>query len=300
MMDAGNRRGERVQNMTDASAGTEYELPDDHPGFSDPAYRARRAAIAEVGEAYQAGQRIPDVEYTREEDDVWRTVAAELDKKHDRYAVREYLEGKARLGLRRDRVPQLQEVTEDLQRVSGFGIRPVPGLVPTRIFYGSLADRIFMSTQYIRHHSVPFYTPEPDIIHELVGHCNSLGNRRFADLYEVAGAAVRRVSDTEDAVDFFSRVWWFTLEFGVVHEGGEVRTYGAGLLSSFGEIEEFRKADIRPWDIARMGVQDYDITKYQPLLFAADSMDRVFDELTEFFTDYDLDTHDRWRKQAEE
>jgi phenylalanine-4-hydroxylase len=275
-----------------------YELPEDHPGFSDPDYRRRRAAISEVGETYQPGEPIPTVEYTPEEDDVWRIVAAELDKKHDRYACREYLEGKARLDLRRDCVPQLEEVSTDLQRVSGFRIRPVPGLVPTRTFYGSLADRTFMSTQYIRHHSVPFYTPEPDVIHELVGHCNSLGSRRFADLYEVAGQAVRRVDESDDAVDFFSRVWWFTLEFGVVREGGELRTYGAGLLSSYGEIEEFRSAEVVDWDIARMGVEDYDITKYQPLLFAADSMDQVFDELTAFFVGYDLEAHDRWRKQA--
>jgi phenylalanine-4-hydroxylase len=279
--------------MSDPDFVAHLALPEDHPGFSDQAYRHRRAAIAEVGETYQPGSRIPDVEYTVEEDEVWATVAAELDRKHDRYACAEYLEGKQRLALRRDRVPQLQEVSDDLQRVSGFRLRPVPGLVPTKTFYGSLADRTFMSTQYIRHHSVPFYTPEPDIIHELVGHCNSLGNRRFADLYEVAGRAVRRVSDDDDAVEFFSRVWWFTLEFGVVREGGEIRTYGAGLLSSFGEIEEFRAAEMRPWDIGQMGVQDYDITKYQPLLFAAESMNQVFDELGEFFSGYDLDTYRR-------
>ena len=286
--------------MSEPTTATEphFALPEDHPGFSDPAYRRRRAAIAEVGDTYEPGAAIPDVEYTAEEDDVWRTVAAELDKKHERLACRDYLEGKARLDLRRDRVPQLQEVSDDLRRISGFRIRPVPGLVPTKIFYGSLADRTFMSTQYIRHHSVPFYTPEPDIIHELVGHCNSLGNQRFADLYEVAGGAVRRVADDDDAVEFFSRVWWFTLEFGVVREGGEVRTYGAGLLSSFGEIEEFRKASIEPWDLVRMGVQDYDITKYQPLLFAADSMNQVFDELGEFFSEYDLAAYERLSKDA--
>lgn len=175
----------------------------------------------------------------------------------------------------------------------------MPGLVLTKIFYGSLADRTFMSTQYSRHHSVPFYTPEPDIIHELVGHCNSLGNRRFADLYRWPAAPCGKWPQTTTrSSEFFSRVWWFTLEFGVAHEGGELRTYGAGVLSSFGEIEEFRNAEIRPWDLGRMGVQDYDITRYQPVLFAAESMDQVFDELTEFFADYDLDSYQRWVKQA--
>ncbi len=78
-------------------------------------------------------------------------------------------------------------------------------------------------------------------------------------------------------------MWWFTLEFGVVREGGELKTYGAGILSSFGELDEYRHAEMRPFDLAAMAVQEYDITKFQPVLFAAESMDQVFDELTRYF-----------------
>ena len=136
----------------------------------------------------------------------------------------------------------------------------MPGLVPTRTFYGALAERRFLSTQYIRHHSVPFYTPEPDIVHELVGHANMLASPMFAALYQAAGCASRRAT-TDAALEFFSRVFWFTLEFGVVWEDGELRTYGAGLLSSFGELEAFRDAETRPLDIVAMGTLDYDITQ---------------------------------------
>ena len=79
---------------------------------------------------------------------------------------------------------------------------------------------------------------------------------------------------SDEALDVFSKVFWFTLEFGVLWEDGELRAYGAGLLSSYGEIEEFRDAEVRPWDIAAMGTLDYDITRYQPILFAAPSFDR--------------------------
>ena len=152
-------------------------------------------------------------------------------------------------------MPQLREVDERVAALTGFRIEPVPGLVPTRTFYGALAERRFLSTQYIRHHSVPFYTPEPDIIHEIVGHANMLASPVFADLYEAAGkASVRATGDA--AHEFFSRVFWFTLEFGVVWEGGELRTYGAGLLSSYGEIEAFRAAEIRDWDLTAMGTLD--------------------------------------------
>jgi phenylalanine-4-hydroxylase len=273
------------------------DLPADHPGFHDPAYRARRAEISRVGAAYLAGDPIPDVAYTPEEDEVWRLVSTELAVKHAQLACREFLDGAARVVLPVDRVPQLREVNERVHALTQFVIAPVPGLVPTRQFYGALADRTFLSTQYIRHHSVPRYTPEPDIVHEIIGHANSLGSARIADFYEAAGHASRR-AETEAGLEFFSRVWWFTMEFGVVREGGELKAYGAGLLSSFGEMEAFRSADVRDWNLAEMGSIDYDITTYQPVLFAGTSMDRVLDETTAFFDAYDDNVAARLTKEA--
>jgi phenylalanine-4-hydroxylase len=168
----------------------------------------------------------------------------------------------------------------------------VPGLVPVRAFYGSLAERRFLSTQYVRHPSVPLYTPAPDIIHEVIGHANFLASERMADCYQAAGQASRR-TETDAALDFFSRVFWFSIEFGVLWEGGELRTYGSGILSSSGELDRFRAAEIRPFDIRVMGTQPYDITVYQPVLFAARSFDHAVDELMAFFTTYDDDEYRR-------
>jgi phenylalanine-4-hydroxylase len=258
------------------------ELPADHPGFSDPLYRARRSAISAAAAGYHEAEPIPQVSYTPEEDEVWRTVSGELARLHLRHAVRAYCDGAARLDLPRDRVPQLREVDARVHALTGFHIRPVPGLVPTRVFYGALAERRFLSTQYVRHHSVPFYTPEPDIVHEIIGHANMLANAELADLYERAGrASLRATSDA--ALDFFSRVFWFTLEFGVAWEDGDLRAYGAGLLSSYGEIQAFRDAEVRPFDIDAMGTQSYDITHYQPVLFAAESFEAVERDLGRFF-----------------
>lgn len=271
--------------MSSPIAASGVELPESHPGFQDPNYRARRARIAEVGAAYRRGDPIPDVTYSAEEDEVWRIVSAELAGKHRRYACAEYLVGADRLVLPTQRVPQLREVDERIHGLTGFHINPVTGLVPTRRFYGSLAERTFLSTQYIRHHSVPFYTPEPDIIHEIIGHANTLASPLFADLYEVAGQASLR-SDTDVALEVFSRVFWFTLEFGVVYQDEELKAYGAGLLSSYGEIEMFRCAEIRGWDLSAMARQDYDITHYQPVLFAAASFDQMLTDLHAFFSSY--------------
>jgi phenylalanine-4-hydroxylase len=265
------------------------ELPHDHPGATDPEYRRRRADIAAVGAAHVAGQPIPDVHYTAEEDEVWRVVSAELAEKHRRLACAEYLHGADCLTLPADRVPQLREVDERVAACTGFHILPVPGLVPSRTFYAALAARTFLSTQYIRHHSAPFYTPEPDIIHEIVGHANMLASSRFAALYEAAGQASLRAT-TDEALAFFSKVFWFTLEFGVVWEHGEVKAYGAGLLSSYGEIEAFRDASIRPWDIRAMGHTDYDITQYQPVLYVAPSFEYVVNELSDFFHSFSDDS----------
>jgi phenylalanine-4-hydroxylase len=112
---------------------------------------------------------------------------------------------------------------------------------------------------------VPFYTPEPDIVHEIIGHANMLASPVFADLYERAGRASLRAG-SDAALEFFSHVFWFSLEFGVVRELGELRAYGAGLLSSYGEIQEFSGAEIRAFDVAAMGTLAYDITRYQPVL----------------------------------
>jgi len=266
----------------DAGGDAVVHLSDDHPGATDPVYRARRNRIATLAMAWQDGEPLPRADYTSDEHDVWKSVCGELHALHERLACAEYLEGKALLGLPEDHIPQLDEVNEHLTPLTGFRYVPAAGLVPLLQFYGSLGDAIFHSTQYVRHASVPLYTPEPDVLHEVFGHGNCLAHPRFAALYRAAGEAARRV-ESEAALEFVSRVFWFSLEFGVLREGGDVRTYGAGLLSSFGEIQQIERAQLRPLDVARMGVQEYDITHYQPLLFCGESFGEVEDVVGTFF-----------------
>jgi phenylalanine-4-hydroxylase len=272
-------------------------LGDNHPGAVDPEYRARRNALAGLALAWQPGTPPPTAPYTAAEHEVWRIVCGKLHVLHERLASAMYLEGKERLRLPEDRVPQLVEVNELLGPLTGFQYVPAAGLVPLLDFYGSLADGIFHSTQYVRHHSVPLYTPEPDVLHEVFGHGNCLAHDRFAALYRAAGDAVRRV-ESEDALEFISKVFWFSLEFGVLRENQEVRSYGAGLLSSYGEIQQVAQADLRPLDIARMGVQTYDITHYQPILFCADGFGEVEDVVGTFFAEVDDDQVQRLMRTA--
>jgi phenylalanine-4-hydroxylase len=273
----------------DSEGALTVQLGPDHPGFADPVYRARRDCLATLAAAWTPGAPVPAAPYSEDEHKVWRVVSEELAAKHQRLACRQFLKGKARLALPTDHVPQLAEVTGWLAPLTGFRYQPAAGLVPLREFYGALADRRFWATQYIRHHSVPLYTPEPDVIHEVMGHGATLANDEYAALYQAAGRAARRV-ETPAALEFISKVFWFTLEFGVVQERDGVKAYGAGILSSPGEITEFRGMRIEPLDLAAMGSADYDITRYQKHLFVAASFAQVADVVGSFWEDCDDDS----------
>lgn len=278
--------------LSSSDGSVEVKLDTDHPGFADPVYRARRNEIAALSVNHVPGEAIPTVEYTESEHQVWRVVSKELVAKHERYACRAFLEGREDLALPGDHIPQLGEVSALLRPLTGFCYEPVAGLAPLREFYGAFAGRTFFSTQYIRHHSVPLYTPEPDIVHEVIGHANQLACPQFAEICEAVGSAVSRCERPE-ALAFLSRVFWFTLEFGVVFEGSAPLAYGAGLLSSFGELDAFQGAEIRPFDFAEMGTTEYDITHYQPVLYAADSFGRLVEDLMGFYSSFDDEEYGR-------
>ena len=270
--------------LQNSGGQAEVQLDSAHPGASDPAYRTRRNAIATLALRWRPGTPVPDAPYDEVEHAVWLKVAHELDPLHRRHACRAFLAGKARLGLPAKRIPQLSEVSALLEPLTGFRYVPAAGLVPLRAFYESLADGQFHSTQYVRHHSVPLYTPEPDVIHEVIGHANCLANARYAALYRAAGEAAQRVQSPE-ALEFVSRVFWFSLEFGVLHEDGALKVYGAGILSSYGELGDFHAIQVRPLDVGAMGRAEYDITTYQPVLYEARSFEHVEDEIGGFFAD---------------
>src|SRR5437868_3241526 len=198
---------------TDEHGEVTVHLAHDHPGANDPLYRARRNEIAAAALQWNPGEPSPVIDYTDAEQNVWRTVCRELEQKHERYAIAEYREAKALVGLPTDHIPSLDEVSDLVEPISGWRYLPAAGLVPLAQFYRSLADRRFYSTQYVRHPDVPLYTPEPDIIHEVIGHGHLLATPTFGELHRLAGEAARRLTDEEN-LKFLSRVFWFWLEFG--------------------------------------------------------------------------------------
>ncbi len=255
------------------------QLDRDHPGFRDPAYRTRRNAIARQALDYDEGGPLAPVEYTAEEHDVWRTVCRELAILHGRYASAEALECERLIGLPKDRIPQLSEVNARLAGTgTGMKMLPVAGLVAPRTFLVHLGRGTFLSTQYMRHHSAPLYTPEPDVIHELVGHAGSLAHPAFVRLSRRFGEVAATASDAK--IEELTRLYWYTLEFGLVSEPSGVKANGAGLLSSYGELGRFEsQARIEEFRVSRVLETPYDPTDYQRVLFLVPSFAAVYEEL---------------------
>lgn len=256
-------------------------LDPDHPGFRDREYRARRNAIAQIAAKYKPGMPIPDAPYTPEEHLLWQNIRGVLEPAHRQHACAEYLRCVRKLELPSDRIPQLHEVSKKVEALSGFRLEPIAGLVEPRVFLESLAEGVFLCTQYIRHHSTPLYTPEPDVVHEITGHAVTLASERLAELNRLVGQAVKRTTSVA-ALERLSRVYWFTIEFGVLRENGEIKAYGTGLLSSAGELEEMSRAELRSFDLEQASRQSYDPTRFQPTLFCADSFAEMYRSLREF------------------
>ena len=257
------------------SAGSELEC--DHPGFKDLEYRKRRTEIAKVAFSHNCSDKeVPTVQYTNTEVETWTKVFDVLSPLHEKYACQEYLDAvnemKKECGFRRDNIPQIQHINEYLGGKTGFRLIPIAGLLSGRDFLNYLAFRVFASTQYIRHHSVPFYTPEPDIIHELIGHAPLFANQAFADFSQQIGLASLGASD--DDIKKLATCYWFSIEFGLILEQNKnKKVYGAGVLSSVDEIlnSVSDKPEFRFFDPFKACTVDYPITKLQPIYFWSSS-----------------------------
>lgn len=283
---------DRIANNT-LDAGSDLES--DHPGFNDPEYRARRAMIDELARHHVHGEPIPVVEYTPEEVATWGEVHERLMALHRRFACAEYLRVfevmAEECGYAADNMPQVRAVNDFLLQRTGFRLRPVAGLLSPRDFLSGLAFRVFFSTQYLRHHSAPFYTPEPDVVHELIGHAPMFADPAFADLSQEIGLASLGASDEE--IERLARCYWFSVEFGLLREYGDLKAYGAGLLSSFGELEYAcsperpaggvnERPELLPWAPAEAATLEFPITEYQPRYFVADSLQDAKTRMQEY------------------
>ncbi|KAK4008327.1 hypothetical protein OUZ56_013470 [Daphnia magna] len=264
------------------------DLDADHPGFKDPVYRKRRKYFTDLAMAYRYGEPIPRVEYTPEEIKTWGVIFCELHKLYPVYACKEYLENWPQLvkycGYRQDNIPQQADLNNFLKRKTGFTIRPVAGYLSPRDFLAGLAFRVFHCTQYIRHSSDPFYTPEPDCCHELLGHMPLLANPSFAQFSQEIGLA--SLGATDEEVTKLATCYFFTVEFGLCKENGALKVYGAGLLSSIAELRhalsEEAKPKIKLFDPEVTAREECIITSFQNAYYFSESFEESKEKMRKF------------------
>jgi phenylalanine-4-hydroxylase len=165
--------------------------------------------------------------------------------------------------------------------LTGFELAPVMGALPGRLFYPPLADGILRSTPDLRPVAEQSFSPDPDVIHELVGHAVMLADPDFADMYRWFGRAAKNAT-SDEVLTAIAKLFWFTMEVGVVIEEGHPRACGAAILSSVAELESFANVELRDFRIDDVIVSDIDDSVCQPVLFVAESVSRMKDEVKRF------------------
>jgi phenylalanine-4-hydroxylase len=268
------------------------ELEAGHPGQGDRGYIRRREELFEACRSQRlAGEPPPLIDYTDEEQRIWREVTPRLDELHVRHASSIYLRAKRELKISEHEIPQLRHLSEHLRRVSGMRLVPAEGPIPYRTFYSYIADRGFPCTQFIRHGSKPEFTPEPDMIHDCLGHVPPLVDPDYAALLTLIGRAVVQVA-TGDQVLALKRLSWFSIEFGLIQEAGETKVFGAGILSSMGEIPNSlfsEDVERRPFVTDEVIETDYDPSRMQDVLFVLPSLPFLRGEVEKLVARFGVD-----------
>jgi len=217
--------------------------------------------------------------YTPEQHAVWAELVRRRMPQLRRHAAEEYLNGFEQIGLREDTIPNLRDVNRRLSPRTGWNATPVSGFLPPDAFFEMLAARQFPTTTYIRSRESMEYTPEPDIFHDVFGHVPMHAHPVFADFLQHYGRVCAALMGDKERLEKMGRLFWFTVEFGVIRQGGEVKLYGSGLISSHGEgthvIEG--KPEIRDFNLDQVLEQKFLVSEEQKVLYAVDSFDQIYE-----------------------
>ena len=257
---------------------------------SDEARRAQEAAdlapeqpSAEI-DPYQFFITQDCSRYTQENHDVWREMFTERMRTLDQQASDVFLAGLRQIGLTPDRVPEVASINKRLQDLTGWESHPVPGYLPAKAFFACLAQRRFPTTITMRPRELMNYLPEPDIFHDVFGHVPLHADPVFAEFLQTYGKAALFCEDPYH-IDRLARLFWFTVEFGLIRENGRVKLYGSGLISSIGEsihALESDHVDRRPFDMDLVCDTPFEIDHYQPILYVLDSFEQLRDSMNSY------------------
>lgn len=229
---------------------------------------------------YIAKEMKPDgrINYSAEDDAVWRDLVSQQQPNVAQFAADEYLAGQKKLNLPADRVPQCIDVSEQLRDLTGWQVEPVPALIGFAQFFSMLSNKTFPAASFIRSREDFDYIEEPDIFHEIYGHTPLLTDERFAKFSEVIGKTGLKCDKSD--YSWLIRLYWFTIEFGLIRQDGEIKALGSGLASSPTELiysVEDEVAIRKPFDVIDILRTPYRIDIHQPIYFVLEEADQLFE-----------------------
>lgn len=222
--------------------------------------------------------------YTDEDHEVWGIIFKKRMEQLAEFGSNIFLDGARVINLRGDRVPPLTDVNRRLSECTGWSSHGVPGYLPAKSFFAFLAQRQFPTTVTVRPKSQMDYLPEPDIIHDVFGHVPLHADPVFAEFLQTYGKAALYTNNPEHT-ERLARLFWFTVEFGLIHEDDKLKLYGSGLISSEGEGHhalESKEVDRRAFDLERVCNTAFEIDHYQPILYVLDSFEQLRDAMVTY------------------
>jgi phenylalanine-4-hydroxylase len=220
--------------------------------------------------------------YTAEQHEVWAELVRRCRPQLETYACREYLEGYRIIGLRDDRVPNLAAITERLKPRTGWSAVPVSGFLPAEAFFEMLAARLFPTTTYLRSRESLEYTPEPDIFHDVFGHLPMHAHKVFSDFVQHYGSVCARTGSPE-VLERLGRLYWYTVEFGLIRQDGKIKVYGSGVISSHRECGNVIEGgcEVRDFDLEEVFATSVKVDELQKRLFAIESFEQLYEAMKE-------------------
>jgi len=222
--------------------------------------------------------------YSDENHEVWATMVRRRMQTLRDQASDVFLSGLEALNLTSDRIPRVSDVNAKLAQLTGWQSRPVPGYLPAKAFFACLAHRQFPTTITVRPKELMEYLPEPDIIHDVFGHVPLHADPVFADFLQTYGKAALHCENPYH-IQRLARLFWFTVEFGLIRERGSVKLYGSGLISSLGESRhalESPDVDRRPFEMERVCSTHFEIDHFQPILYVLESFEQLRDAMNTY------------------
>ena len=240
--------------------------------FRTPAPSLPKASPFLIAQEYAA--------YTTEQHGVWAELVRRRMPQLEQNAALEYLDGFETLCLPYDRLPNLAAVSAKLERRTGWNATPVSGFMPAPAFFEMLAARRFPTTTWLRKRDSLEYTPEPDIFHDVFGHVPMHAHPVFADFLAHYGQLCARITD-EAILERIGRVFWYTVEFGLIRQHGQVRVYGSGLISSNGECSNVIGGGcaVKSFVLDEVLRTPVKVDEMHRLLFAIESFDEIYEAM---------------------